>query len=119
MNYHNLSLSDLLEVEGFAEAYGANDKKKMKEILWNCGMDTTQEVEEMFCEHRNLQNQVVKCLRYSGYERTDKEWIKSGYATLEAIIASSKDPYLRKELRTMSREMAIDRSFDGAIQENV
>lgn len=119
MNYHNISLSDLLEVPEFSEAFGANNQKKIKEILWKCGMDTTQEVEEVFCEHRNIRKQIVKCLRYSGYERTDKEWIKSGYATLEAVIASSKDPSLRQELRTMSREMAIDRSFDGAIQENV
>lgn len=119
MNYHNLSLSDLIEVEGFAEAYGKDNKKQIREILWNCGMDTTQEVEEFVCEHRNLRKQVVKCLRYNGYERTDKEWLSSGVATLEAVIASSEDPHLRQELRTMSREMAIDRSFDGALQENV
>ena len=35
-------------------------------------------------QHRNRFNEVVICDRYVGNERTDKEWLNSGYASQEA-----------------------------------
>jgi len=36
------------------------------------------------------------------FERLDREWVKSGHASLEAFIASSNDPTLGKEIVTMN-----------------
>lgn len=121
MNYHYLSFSDLLLVDGFAEAFGQQDVAGIKDCLWRCGMDVNHEekYEEAFVEHRNLQNHVVKCIRYSGYERTDNAWLKTGVASLAAIIASTPDLSLRRELRTMSKEIAQDQKFNGPMYEEV
>lgn len=73
--------------------------------LYNNGMDIEESVEVVFIQHRNLQNKVVSCYRFEGNERLDSAWIKSGSATLEAIIASSKDSSMRFALRSMSAEV--------------
>ena len=53
--------------------------------------------------HRNFQGKVIDCEYLIAEERLDKEWIKSGNATLEAVIASTKDKSLRKELNDMRK----------------
>ncbi|MNC58152.1 hypothetical protein D3C75_1078620 [compost metagenome] len=75
------------------------------------GMDTEEPIEVVFAQHRNLQNKVVSGYRFEGSERLDAEWIKSGSATLEAMIASSKDSSMRFALRSMSAEVSRDRGF--------
>lgn len=99
-----LSLSDLMLVEGFAEAYGKQDVEKIEEYLWQNGMDVVEyPYSDRVCQHRNLHNKVVNCLRYDGTERCDPEWIATGAASLEAHINSEKDYSKREEMRKMSR----------------
>jgi len=103
--YHNLSISDLMGVDGFKEAYGTKDEATIKRILFENGMDVAKPYEENVCGHRNLKNQHVHCSRYEGIERTDYFWLKeSGCATLEAWIASSNDLSFREEMRSLSKE---------------
>lgn len=102
--YHNLSISDLMLVEGFKEAYGKKDETTIKRILFENGMDVTKAFEENVCAHRNLRNQHVHCSRYEGMERCDIPWLKGGAASLDAWIASTGDASFRDELRGMSRE---------------
>ena len=79
----NLPFNELLDI---AYQHGLNVKKYYK-------------IEKGL--HRNLQGKVVDCEYIISEERLDKEWIKSGNASLEATIASSKDGSLRKELNNL------------------
>lgn len=66
------------------------NKKEFEDILYSLGMDikTPYETQENV-QHRNRFNKVVQCDRWVGNERTDKEWVKSGYASQEAIDKST------------------------------
>ena len=77
-----------------------------KDTLYSLGLNTkSPELEVTTCTHRNASNKIVECRRWTAPERLDKEWIKSGYASDEAIIASS--PFMRTELRKMSKRLTF------------
>lgn len=106
MYYENysLSLSDLMLVEGFAEAFGEDDKEAIEAFLFANGMDVVNfPYSSRHCTHRNLQNKIVTCLRYDSAERQDQDWINSGAASLNAVIESNQDYSMRAELRNISR----------------
>ena len=118
MTPFSLSLTDLLLVEGFQEAFGKDDKETIHKILFNNGMETKYGVEEVVCKHRNLRNQVVECLRYEASESQDIKWLKSGAASWEVQLDSCEDVYMRDELLAMSKEsnnsgMIIDHISKG------
>lgn len=57
-----------------------------KKMLWNLGMDSRYDyIRVDGIQHRNKLNQTAVCSRWVGNERTDDEWLKSGYASQEAI----------------------------------
>lgn len=119
MSNFYLSFSDLLLVDGFAEEYGKGGSEAIVKFLHASGMDITKPIEESVVNHRNLRQEAVTCIRYCGTERTDVRWIKSGAASLEATIASSKDSYLRSQLRGMSKEIPMDKAFQGPFYEDL
>lgn len=45
---------------------------------------------EQVSEHRTMNGRLTNAHRICGQERNDKQWIKSGYASEEAILSSSK-----------------------------
>ena len=104
---YSLSVSDLLLVEGFQEAYGSGDKEKIAEILLANGMVTKQVVFVVFCTHRNLRGEVVTCVRYEGFELTTPEWLASGAASLDAHIGACKDVSKRVALQMLNPRGAI------------
>ena len=111
---YNLSLSDLMLVDGFKEAYGKKDEATIRKILFENGMDVSKPYEEHVCGHRNLRYQHVHCSRFEGKARLDPWWLKeSGCATLEMWIASSDDPSFRDELKQVSREQnrSVERDY--------
>ena len=70
---------------GFTYYWADNNPDDFNDILFNFGMDLTQPIEKQTdIQHKNRMNKVVICDRYIGYERTDKDWINSGYASKEA-----------------------------------
>lgn len=73
-----------------------NNPVAFRKILWDMGIDTNQtfEIQEGFT-HRNRLNEVVLCNRFVGIERSDKEWISSGYASREARNDSSGSKLLK------------------------
>jgi len=111
MSDFSLSLSDLILIGKFAKAFGEDDKQTMYEVLYENGMDIVKGVEEVVCQHRNLQGKVANCLRFEGAERCDKDWLSTGAASLNAHIKSCNDVEQRMALRMMSREGSSDGSW--------
>ncbi len=99
----NLSLSDLLLVQGFAEAFGKDDKQAINKFLEQNGMDISQEIDEVVCKHRNLHGQVVDCLMYQGHELETKAWLSSGAASWDCIVDNCNLD-LRIQLKTMGQQ---------------
>lgn len=114
--FRYLSLSDLLMIEDFKKAYAEGDEKRIKQHLYHNGMDVTQNYELNFCTHRNLRNEIVSCERFEGVERSDRTWIKSGYASIENLVL--EDDFTSGELRAMSKE-GFSGKWDQIAQEYV
>lgn len=66
----------------------------LKTILWDMGMDTLNEnftLSEVV-QHRNRLGKVVTSARYVGIERSDNDWMKSGYASQAALDKARNSP---------------------------
>ena len=87
--------------------------EKLIGLLWQFGMNIDYPIEYQACTlHRNRMNNVVQCCRYVGQERTDDEWLSSGYASQEVTdkVKGSKlleDQYRRKGL-TIDAQIAME-----------
>lgn len=108
-----LSFHDLSLVDGFIEAIQCQNKKILDEILYRNGMEVSLGYDITSSTHRTLIGKVFTGNRIEGFERIDKAWIATGAASKEAIIESTPDITLRKELREMSRERTQERIFDN------
>lgn len=93
----NISESDLQVFKEYDNTVASRNK-----LLYKLGVDISMSVEVIECQHRNLQGKVVEGKLFMAFERLDREWVKSGHASLEAFIASSNDPTLGKEIVTMN-----------------
>lgn len=93
----NISESDLATFKEYDGSVAIRNQ-----LLYKLGVDTSMGVEVIECQHRNLQGKVVDGKLFMGFERLDRDWVKSGNASLEAFIASSNDPTLGKEIVTMN-----------------
>src|ERR1043165_53667 len=100
---HTLSISDLLLIKSFQEAFGNDDKQAIEKILFENGMDIEEPYTVEFSQHRNLRGQIVSCDRYVGEERMDKYWLKSGTASWE-IQVEACDLDLRIQLKSMGQQ---------------
>ena len=59
------------------------------DLLFALGCDINEPiVTQEDVQHRNLFNETVTCNRYVCHERVDKEWVESGYASIEAVDKS-------------------------------
>lgn len=117
MSDHSLSFFDLEKVEGWSSAWQTQDKKDVEKYLFENGMDTAQPYDIRVCMHRTLCNKVEYGPRFEGQERRDTFWLKSGAASMDAIITSSGDPFLVGELYSKCRTgVAADMSWDESLQ---
>lgn len=107
-----LSFADLMLIDDFKEASLKNDQETMRRVLFENGLEVSKHYEIRVCTHRTLTNTVFNGPRFEGEERLDSVWLKSGCASLEATIESSKDPAMRYELRIMSRQVCADAAFN-------
>ncbi|WP_443698926.1 hypothetical protein [Pseudomonas sp.] len=113
----NLSLSDMLLVDDFAEAFGKDNKPAIHAFLYENGLDVEQGVEEFICQHRNLRKEVVTCILYQGHSRMDTPWLKSGAASWEAIVESC-DLELRIALKTIGQQQDSTASIINHMQKH-
>lgn len=97
-----LSFHDLNMVDGFQEAVEIENKKVFEAILFTNGMEVSLGYELVACNHRTINNIEYYGIRVEGFERTDKAWLATGCASMEAQIEATKDKSLRKELRQMN-----------------
>lgn len=106
-----VSESELLLADSNYEASWLNtNKDKLFEMLYNLGLDINRDLEyQDITQHRNRLNKVVTCGRYSGLERTDTEWINSGYASRAAKIAASGCKLLGSELNRELKQFQQDK----------
>ena len=113
-----VSMSDLMLVKPLVEAQGV--EWCLKEVF---GFDDTRVLEDDYdsdgeltakgglfyhsqlCQHRNRQGVVVKCERFSGYERVDKEWLKTRYASDDVKLYAKGDQSLVEEMAQMSKRL--------------
>ena len=93
----NISESDLATFKEYDGSIAVRNQ-----LLYKLGVDVSMTVEVIECQHRNLQGKVVEGKLFMGFERLDREWCKSGFASLEAFIASSNDHTLGKEIAVMN-----------------
>lgn len=87
--------------------------KKLLNILYDLGIDTNDYIElQAPVQHRNRMNKIVTCGRYFGTERTDPEWLNSGFASKEAIDKASGSKLLEELYRakglTIDAQLAME-----------
>lgn len=83
-------------VPDFHDDYELLCPEDFRKMLWNLGCDTNKPIEKQEgLTHRNRLNEVVTCSRWVANERTDSEWIKTGYASREAKNLSSGSSLVR------------------------
>jgi hypothetical protein len=81
-----ISLSELHHMDNsFTEkSISEYNTEKLKQLLHGLGIDTNQTYEHQILPHRNSLNKIYTGSRWVGCERTDEEWLNSGYASQEA-----------------------------------
>ena len=91
-----ISFSELQKVDQtITPQWAENNTEEFNKTLYSLGMDTSIPYDwQRNIPHRNRFNEVVTCDRIVGNERTDKEWINSGYASQEAIDKSKHNKIL-------------------------
>ena len=98
-----LSFVDVENVEGFQEAWKAQDKEKVDAIFYSLGVDLQNGYEIEVNTHRTrISQQVEYGPRFSFSERKDKEWQNTGMS-IEDQIANCSDISLQIMLKGMSK----------------
>lgn len=92
-----ISLSEIQTVDKtITEEWIEKNPKQFEDILYSLGMDTKNyPYERQDVTHRNRFGNVITCPRWVGNERICKEWVESGYASVEA-----KDKSLNNSILT-------------------
>lgn len=81
----SISLSEIYKVNKiFSEKYVQENPTRIINLLWELGINTKEYYEQQVNTHRNIFSEVYTGSRFVGLERTDKEWLDSGYASREA-----------------------------------
>lgn len=100
-----VSMSELALVKpDITYDWAESNPEEFKKMLFGVGMninipwDTQRDI-----QHINRFKKVVVCDRFVGNERTDDEWIKSGYASQSAVDKSLGNALLT-ELYAMKGE---------------
>lgn len=87
------------------------NEDKLRDVLWELGVDVNRKYGFQAYKHRTFDGEVVLDFSVVGDERTDKQWLKSKYATVQALIASQKDNELKSDLIRSSSEGVGDKDL--------
>lgn len=94
----NISESDLATFKEYDGSVAVRNQ-----LLYKLGVDTSLLIEVIECQHRNLQGKVVEGKLFMAFERLDREWCKSGFASLEAFVAYGGDETMAREVNEMNK----------------
>lgn len=90
------------------------EPEKFKALMHSLGMDINEfYIRQDAIQHRNRFNEVVVCSRWVGRSRLDEEWLKSGYASKEAIDKASGS----KMLESLYREKCLTEDAQIALEQ--
>ena len=90
-----VSLSEIQTVAPWVnQDFIDNNKDIFEKMLYDLGMDLRLPYEVQDVTHRNKFGNVITCPRYVGNERTDVQWVTSGYASPEAVDKSKNNKIL-------------------------
>jgi hypothetical protein len=110
----HVSESELqMVIPEYSKQWADSNPAELKDALWKLGLDTNfQYTFQTATQHRNRLSQVVLAGRYYGDERSDPEWLKSGYASQAAIDKArgskfTDDLYRQKGL-TVDTQIAME-----------
>lgn len=80
----------------YTTQWADDNPNELKKYLFEFGCDVDKPIEiQEGLIHRNRMNKVVQCRRYACYERQDPEWLRSGWASREAINKASGNKLIR------------------------
>ena len=80
-----ISLSEIQTIAPWVDLeFIENNEEVFEQMLYDLGLDLNYPYETQDVTHRNRFGSVITCPRYVGKERLDKEWLKSGYSSVEA-----------------------------------
>lgn len=110
-----ISESEIAKVlPSYSSSLEQEQPEKFKELLYNLGMDVNQiYTRQDAIQHRNRLNEVVICSRWVGRSRLDEEWLKSGYASKEAIDKANGS----KMLESLYREKCLTEDAQIALEQ--
>lgn len=105
--YNYLSEADLSQLKEWNNSIPHSNEKLFKEILFAHGADITKPIECVEDTHRmRTSNKTHTGRKWVFVERTDKEWLASGKASIEAHMAST-DKEIMKDMSSMSRYAVV------------
>lgn len=114
------SIVDMLKLPQFK---GMNEQQLLQRendnvimnLLYPVGVDKNKALVIQACKHRTNSGEVVVNWRYVFEERSDREHLWSGHASLEARIHSTKDTTLIGELSVMGQLFRVSTDGSGAV----
>lgn len=91
-----ISFSEIQKVDkSITPEWAESNIDKFHKILFDLGLNTEIPYDwQRSIQHRNRFNETVTCDRIVGNERTDQDWVDSGFASREAIDKSRKSKLL-------------------------
>lgn len=93
--------------EDYCSSWEVRSPRYFKDLLWELGLNVDQDyIRQDALQHRNKLNEVVTCSRWYGNERSDINWLESGYASKEAIDKAKNSALLDDSYR--ARNMTTD-----------
>lgn len=113
-----LSFGDLKRIPEFIVALMRQDSKEFERILYENGVDITKGYNVTNSMHRmRTSNLVYEGFRVDFTERTDKEWLSTGCASLEALQQGlgGRDYSMVQELKKLDprgyKNNSVDEDF--------
>ena len=90
-----ISLSELQTISNKYTEEWSKNTPELEQTLFSLGANTKSPYEKQTDQHRNRFGNLITCSRWVCAERTDKEWIESGYASQAAIDKASGSRLIR------------------------
>jgi hypothetical protein len=107
------SITDIMTFPEFAgmtrfDVLQPKNDEVIGKLLWELGANVDKGVFVQACKHRKFSGEMVTDYRYAYMERTDREWVRSGKASVSMLIETQRDGSLARELSQLWQEGASE-----------